>query len=361
MSNSNSTEVVSNKDFFQCTVVDRSIHATFPTELTLHTPSSSSKIPPKFERLHRMNGTALLSHAAVLLRLNASIYATSTTLFHRFYHRRSLVDCNVWGVAMACTLLACKIEEKVQEVRSLILVYVHLYRRFRLGLFSKPGSRSESFSSISSYLVTAQSDLVQQQNIELDETQNILRYMRPMQEKLYRAWCEELIKMEHLILRELGFSLHWIPDGHPHVFLLYFLKVLEVENETCARDSTKSKDGSVSMGQIAWNYCNDSCRLDFCVRYPPEVTACAAIHLACVNQNIHLPQSPRPWWQVFIGLGQDGDLSNVCNALLALHDEEYEGYYDVMRKFVVSLVEVGSFNDPDSTKGSFVWNSFGAG
>ena len=62
-----------------------------------------------------------------------------------------------------------------------------------------------------------------------------------------------------------------------------------------------------------------------------------------------LPMEPRPWWHVFIGPGCDQDLSNVCNALLALCDENcVVGYKDSMRKYIVSLIEGGSFNDPGS-------------
>ena len=72
---------------------------------------------------------------------------------------------------------------------------------------------------------------------------------------------------------------------------------------------------------------------------------------------------------------RDADLSNVCNALLALcyegtegEDEEcVEGYRDALRVFLVSLVPGkhvggggGSFNDPMGGRGEggFVWNSF---
>jgi len=306
---------------------------------------------------------------------------------------------------MASTLVACKIEEVQGRgggrllSRDIVLVYVHLYRRFRLGLLSSNSVGTKSNSK----LVTARSNLLNTTNnnntdttnkqMTIDETRNILRYIRPMpcDGELYKCWEKEMFDMENHMLRELGFSLYWIPEGHPHVFLLYFLKVLEVDSDGAVgggvnggetmegggNTATGGGSDDLSVGQIAWNYCNDSCRLDFCVRYPPEVTACAAIYLACHQKNIDLPLTPRPWWQVFIGVERCTDLSNVCNALLALccYDEEgdggecMDGYRDALRVFVVSLVPRtqdggggGSFNDPrgegGGNKPGFVWNSF---
>ncbi len=62
---------------------------------------------------------------------------------------------------------------------------------------------------------------------------------------------------------------------------------------------------------------------------------------------------PQPWWHVFIGPHCDEHLSDVCNALSALQDENcIVGYEDAMKKYVVSLIDGGSFNDP----GSYIWN-----
>jgi len=241
---------------------------------------------------------------------------------------------------MACTMLACKVEEDVRRLREIILVYVHIYRRFRLSYKLGDGVKSyyEEGKSDASSLKIGTSNLVKSKMTE-EEKQNVLRYIRPLSPfgPVYMEWENELRKMENVLLRELGFTLYWIPESHPHVFLLYFIKVLEIEQ----------------VGQIAWNYCNDSCRLDLCVRVDPEVTACAAIYLACLDTHICLPTDPRPWYYVFIGEKSDQDLSNTCNAILSLGDEKLEGYRDVMRTFIVSLVEGGSFNDP----GSFLWES----
>lgn len=70
--------------------------------------------------------------------------------------------------------------------------------------------------------------------------------------------------------------------------------------------------------------------------------------------------TPRPWWHVFIGPNRDKELSIVCNALLSLKTystsdvvNEHEYYQDAMKKYIVSLVNEGSFLDP----GSYIWNA----
>ena len=75
--------------------------------------------------------------------------------------------------------------------------------------------------------------------------------------------------------------------------------------------------------------------------------------MSCLHENKTLPLDPRPWWHVFIGPSYDQDLVDVCNALLALRDENcVKGYREAMRKYVISMVDGGSFIDP----GSFIWN-----
>ena len=70
---------------------------------------------------------------------------------------------------------------------------------------------------------------------------------------------------------------------HPHKFILYYIQCLE---------------GGHELAQKAWNYLNDSLRLDFCVRYKAQVIACAAIYMAARFLRLKLPDNP-PWWELF--------------------------------------------------------------
>ena len=72
------------------------------------------------------------------------------------------------------------------------------------------------------------------------------------------------------------------------------------------------------------------------------------------EEFLHLrpyPLLPFPWWEVFIGCDRSQDLSSVCNAILALGDENNMDNRRAKYAFVPSLLEESSFNDPES----FLW------
>jgi hypothetical protein len=116
----------------------------------------------------------------------------------------------------------------------------------------------------------------------------------------YTLWKNELIIMERFILKELGFSLYSIMD-HPHKYILYFIKLL---------------NGSKDLAQCAWNYLNDSLRLDVSLRYDAQTIASAAIYLASRQTGFPLP-ADLPWWEMF-NADMDSILS-ISDSILGLY------------------------------------------
>jgi UDP-N-acetylmuramoylalanine-D-glutamate ligase len=80
-------------------------------------------ISSQIERLHRLHSTSLL---------HESTFATSCTSFHQVYHSISLTEHDVWSIAMACLLLASKVEEDPRTIRTIVLAFHHLRRRLRI-------------------------------------------------------------------------------------------------------------------------------------------------------------------------------------------------------------------------------------
>lgn len=234
---------------------------------------------------------------------------------------------------MGCVLLASKVEEEPRSVHTIILTFAHIYRRRRLRI-------GDDISKYHYGAADAEADNCASLNEQ--EKENVVRSVKPMSMlgPIYAEWKNALFNIENVILQTLGFTLYWIPDSHPHKFILYFVRVLEIEEKEVA--------------QKAWDYCNDSCRIDLCVRYEPEVVACAAILMACsMKDDIELPLVPCPWWEVFIGCNRSQqDLSTVCNAILAVGDENNLDTRRAKYAFVPSLLEQSSFNDPES----YLWS-----
>lgn len=379
-------------------IIDNTIHTILPARSVLEqrrstTPSSLEGISPKLELLHRLHGTSILQDACTLLHLSPSTYATSTTIFHHYYHRVSLTKYDVWSTSLACLLLATKLEEEARTIRTIIITFGHIYRRRRLRIHDDM-EISYGYADCEALASTFTNS----------EKENVLRSgnraIMAVGGKVYSLWKETMMKMEYEILSAFGFTLFWVSEVHPHKFLLYFCRVLEID----AQDSLPKDDGaddggdgngggSGGIAQKAWSYCNDSCSLDLCVRYDPEVIvsqylllfsirfihhelfahynelpshlthsiidttrhdtkACAAILMASSYHDVNLPLLPRPWWEAFIGPNRGQDLSIVCNAILALDDETNMDIRRSKYAFVPSLVRHLSFNDPDS----YLWS-----
>jgi cyclin L len=237
-------------------VVDRSVVIVLPNPDD--TASRRDGVSVAVERTHRLYGTSLLAAATKLMKLNASTYATACTIFHRFYYRVSLTQHCAWSVAMASMLLATKVEDGPQQrtIRHIIVVFDHLYRKRRKFIPETTDPQSKVLP---------------------------LNKLGPV----WKEYCELILEMESQIMREMGFVFYFIPDSHPHKFLWEFLRVLlgleqvdpaqavmvpENNNDHEPRIETRHAE----LAQRAWNYCNDSCRLDLCVRFDSEVIVSVA-------------------------------------------------------------------------------------
>jgi hypothetical protein len=205
------------------------------------------------ERLHRMHGTSLIWESSQLLQVGASTFASACIIFHRFFNQYSLIEYDVWSVAMASTLLATKIEEEPHAFKTLINVYSYVYRKriFATEIGEKQIMSVLEHPSIACLDLAKSSST--EEKLSLLKSTPLPRPLGPVREE----WHKQISEMEQIMLRHLGFTLFWIPDSHPHKFILYFCRVLEIDDS--------------KFTQRAWNFCNDSCRLDLCVRFASEV------------------------------------------------------------------------------------------
>lgn len=341
-------------------------------------------------RLHLWHGAHLLQTACCQLHVSPAVLATAGTLFHRYYHQISLQQSDVWSVAMACTLLATKLEELPKTISEIIQVYAHLYAERLLLLVTvktttphlqslqsvgldvdvndedtgvagtqqrereqQASLRSllekkyypQHLGSFTTHLSPAWAEYFESSNSKNNDKPSFPSIGNNKNGPVYQEWHKAITTTENLLLRQLGFTVYWIADdSHPHKFLLYFCQVLEWQQSQQQNDqeekdasepkSTTTTESSTSsksslLVQCAWNYCNDaSCYLDLCLRYAPEVIACAAILLTAKEHNVPLPSNNNNhntngtttscWWQVFIGREKGQELANAANAMAGL-------------------------------------------
>ncbi|RXG53228.1 Cyclin-L2 [Armadillidium vulgare] len=116
----------------------------------------------------------------------------------------------------------------------------------------------------------------------------------------YVALKNQVIRAETRLLKELGFCCH---VKLPHKISIMYLRFL------LADDNKK-------FVQSTWNFMNDSCRTDVCVRYSPETIACSCIWLAGRQLKIPLPENP-PWYHVF-GVNLS-DIEKIAASIMKLY------------------------------------------
>jgi len=123
--------------------------------------------------------------------------------------------------------------------------------------------------------------------------------------RVYSQWKLEVVNMERLILRELGFCLYRGVTDHPHKYILYFVRLL---------------DGSTELAQASWNYLNDSMRLDLCTRHEAKVLAATAIYMAARKIGHALPDHATCPWFSLMDTNLD-TMHGIANAILGLYQE----------------------------------------
>jgi hypothetical protein len=204
--------------------------------------------------MQRLHGTSLLIEVSKLLTLGASTFATACTIFHRFYHKASLTEFDVWSIAMASLMLASKVEEEPQALKTILHAFCHIYRK-RVLVTDLSKSEEDEWNWNHSSL-----RFVDEARTWSAEQKQKFLIEQPLPGKLgpvFEDWHKQALNSEAAVLRQLGFTLYWIPDSHPHKFILYFCQALGLAQP--------------EFTQRAWNYCNDSCQLDLCTRFPPEL------------------------------------------------------------------------------------------
>lgn len=187
--------------------------------------------------------------------------------------RRSFERTDAFTAAMGCFLLGCKVEETTVVLREIIFVFHELYLEKR-----KLPARSMDLGS-----------------------------------DLYNIWKNELITIERIILKELGFSLYAVID-HPHQYILHIMEILQ---KSPTGPPIVEKDLS-TLAESAWHYLHESKRIDLELHYESLAIAASAILLASKIHDIALPTQ---WWENGTDLHLDYEaMQDICGEILDLYE-----------------------------------------
>lgn len=251
------------------------------------TPSREDGVRRSTERELRAFGAVLIQRAAVLLRLTQTTCVSATTVFQRFYFRRSFAEFDVRISAAAALLLACKLEETQRRLKDIVVVFLRLHMRS----WEEGGKPSYSGQPTPGVEPAGREALEMKQAITHTE-----RHM----------------------LQELGFALGALLE-HPHKYVLQFVKSLKRTTDFVLCE----------LAQTAWNYLNDSARTPLCCQYQPHQIATASIYLAARKLSLKLPTSP-PWWSVFDT--EFEDMCRIARTIAALYRRPPPQFVSVARK-----------------------------
>jgi cyclin L len=296
------------------------------------TPSRKHGILAHEERCQRLHGIGLLHDAAIIIDAPRDVFRTASVIFHRSYHQTSLREIDVWSMAMGSMALGCKVEEMKISFRELVVVFNHLYRKRILCLVGDDDTDRLLYKTER----VCGCDL--SRSMTLPHKKELLRRsMTPLSPHgpIYEAWHDALVQTERQILRQMGFTLYWISDSHPHHCIDRLCDALSLTEET-----VKSR---------AHEACDRTYYIDACVRFPATTIARAAVFVACQIEAVQL----LPEWTKENDSGADQqDVSDLCNWILGVSDASNDAIVSTRSCYLRSHVPNGSFNDP----GGLVWD-----
>ena len=209
----------------QLTSLDRTLTIVLAADAA-SASERKDQVPSDVENLHRLHGSSVLLEACQLL--DVSCFPTAVILYHRCCHSTSLKEHSVWNIAMASTLLACKLEEIPMTARQVIVVYTHVHRRRYLQVECDIETSVRLLKHPGVAAASQVESLPKPHKLKLLEKVPSLSPVGPV----YKEWHESLIKMEQVLLRKLGFVLYWIPENVAHRYLRGLLECFSLATNT---------------------------------------------------------------------------------------------------------------------------------
>ncbi|KAI9793162.1 MAG: hypothetical protein M1833_000802 [Piccolia ochrophora] len=217
-------------------------------------------IPTDLETTIRCAGARLTQAAGVLLQLPQEIIAQAIVIFTRFWigtEGGSLREFGAKDVSAASTYMMAKLSAHPQSPRNVLNVYSYLTSP------SSPLLASVALSSPS------------------DESESYY-----LSEGTYHSQRNNLMRIESLILRILGFQTH---VALPYTLAINYMQTLDISGGQRGAELAQRVFAHLNAALL-------SPQLLYLTQQPPAL-ATAAIYLAAKEVQVKLPSES--WWEVF--------------------------------------------------------------
>jgi cyclin T len=245
-------------------------------------PSYKDGITSEEENLKRSRTCRFIEEAGRILKLPRLAVATSMVLFHRFYAKHSFAEHDRFEVAVACILLAAKVEEAPKKL-STIIVECHALKcsgASRAGRSTPPPRASNGSTKAEAPLDTNSEE--------------------------YLKLKERILLLERVVLHTIAFELS---IDHPYKFVVEQvrrwcnLRKVEYEPNSEGAAAVVGATGAAvankmtnELVQYAMNYANDSLYTCLCLQYTAKQIALACAFMSAKFCNIRPIDSDGKGW-----------------------------------------------------------------
>jgi cyclin T len=246
-------------------------------------PSYKDGITSEEENLKRSRTCRFIEEAGRILKLPRLAVATAMVLFHRFYAKHSFAEHDRFEVAVACILLAAKVEEAPKKL-STIIVECHALK-------------CSGAARVGRSLPAPQSGIDGATKAELPFDTNSEEYSKLK---------ERILLLERVVLHTIAFELS---IDHPYKFVVdqvrkwCNLRKVEYEPNSEGAAAVVGASGVATANkmtnelvQYAMNYANDSLHTCLCLQYPAKQIALACAFMAAKFCNIRPVDSEGKGW-----------------------------------------------------------------
>ncbi|CAB9497133.1 Cyclin [Seminavis robusta] len=235
-----------------------------------HLPSIKAGMTAEEENTHRRKTCRFIEEAGRILKLPNLANATAMVFFHQFYAKYSFMEHDRFEVAVACVLLAAKIEESPKKLMEIITRCLELKR----------GAGKERGEVVS---------------------------VDPKSSEFVKL-KESVLLLERVVLHTIGFELS---VDHPYKFLPDIIQKL-----TTQYDPSKRKTMFEELMGYSMTFVKDSIHTTLCLQFPPQLIATACVYMAGHFAKVQ----PKKSWLDALGMHDNevDALSSICGQIMDL-------------------------------------------